>query len=297
MENAALQKLILALILISLATLIEMLIPLRDSLRKQSLPGSPQHSIGKARIRVNISFIFLTLSLGLTCHYILVIGASALSLRGFGLLPALGFDGVFGVVVAIIFLDLATYAGHVLMHKSKYLWRIHRLHHMDCMVDASTALRQHPLEAVFRFSVITLTALRLGVTPEAIALYRALSLANAVAEHANIKVPTIINNSLIWFWVTPGMHKIHHSKLQLETDSNYSNLFSFFDRLLGTFTSTKGRELVEYGLEGFDKPQQHTFAAALLIPFKGDLLDHSIENKSIEVGDNHRNRPYTTHRP
>lgn len=141
------------------------------------------------------------------------------------------------------------------------------MHHIDASVDATTAFRQHPIEGLVRFSFIAVTAWSLGAPPVAVAVYRLLGSLNAVVEHANVRVPSWFDRLLVWIWVTPHMHKIHHSRERTETDSNYANLFSFFDRLFRTYTPSSRGTSVKYGIQGYDAPEYQSLAAVLLLPF------------------------------
>jgi sterol desaturase/sphingolipid hydroxylase (fatty acid hydroxylase superfamily) len=154
---------------------------------------------------------------------------------------------------------------------------VHLVHHIDTAVDATTALRQHPVEGVLRFVAAAAAALALGAGPGAIALYRLLSAVNAVIEHANVRVPRWLDRALVWFWVTPDMHKVHHSRERSETDSNYSNLFSLFDRVFGTYTpSSRGPE-VDYGIDGYDTTEHQSIGAVMLMPFRSSAADDAAE--------------------
>jgi sterol desaturase/sphingolipid hydroxylase (fatty acid hydroxylase superfamily) len=152
--------------------------------------------------------------------------------------------GIAGIVV----LDLATYAAHVALHKSAVGWRFHRLHHSDREVDVTTAFRQHPLETIFRVAsllpAIALLRIPLGV----VVLHQTLSAINAQLEHANVRVPEGLDRALRVVFVTPNMHKVHHSSWRPQTDSNYANLFSLWDRLFGTFTRAADLGSLRYGL-------------------------------------------------
>jgi sterol desaturase/sphingolipid hydroxylase (fatty acid hydroxylase superfamily) len=142
------------------------------------------------------------------------------------------------------------------------------VHHIDTSVDATTAFRQHPVEGVLRFTFIAATAWTLGAPPAAIAIYRLLGALNSVLEHANIRVPRALDRALVWFWVTPDMHKVHHSRDRVETDSNYANLFSLFDRVFRTFTPSSRGPFVSYGIKGYDTPEHQSIGGVLRLPFQ-----------------------------
>jgi sterol desaturase/sphingolipid hydroxylase (fatty acid hydroxylase superfamily)/protein-tyrosine-phosphatase len=168
-------------------------------------------------------------------------------------------------LLGIAALDLATYAAHVVMHKSAFAWRFHRVHHSETEVDVTTAFRQHPGETLWRVAWQLPPILILGLPFSVVVLYLTLSTLNAQLEHANLRVPDRADRIVRWLFVTPNMHKVHHSRRQHETDSNYANIFSLWDRLFGTYTRDADLGALHYGLEGFDENQ--TLRRLLRLPF------------------------------
>ena len=122
---------------------------------------------------------------------------------------------------------------------SPALWRFHRVHHSDPFVDVTTSFRTHPVEIAWRHLWLFVTVWILGVPAAAVVVFRVLSAVNGIFEHANIRVRPAVDTALSWVWVTPQMHKVHHSRDQAETDTNYGNLLALPDRLFGTFVPTK----------------------------------------------------------
>lgn len=168
-------------------------------------------------------------------------------------------------VVGIAALDLFAYFAHVLLHKMPFAWRFHRVHHSDEAVDVTTAFRQHPGESVWRvlwqLPAIAIFGLPLWI----VVVYLTVSAANAQLEHANIRLSETLDRWLRVLFVTPDMHKVHHSRLQPETDSNYSNIFSVWDRIFGTYTRDIDFRTLRYGLDDLD--ERATFVALLRMPF------------------------------
>jgi sterol desaturase/sphingolipid hydroxylase (fatty acid hydroxylase superfamily) len=242
---------------LALASLVEIVVPLRR-----------QSRLANGRLATNLSLLVITLTLALGLNFVLALGAEYVRLRGGGLLQLLGLGAVVSFVVTLLALDGATYLVHRLMHQIPLLWRVHLVHHIDASVDATTAFRQHPIEGVLRFSFLAAAAWSLGAPPAAVALYRLLGALNSVLEHSNIRVPRGLDRALVWLWVTPDMHKVHHSRERVETDSNYANLFSFFDRLFGSFTPSSRGPFVSYGIRGYDTPGNQSIGAVLLLPFR-----------------------------
>jgi sterol desaturase/sphingolipid hydroxylase (fatty acid hydroxylase superfamily) len=242
---------------LTLASLIEAMVPLRIQSRRQN-----------GRLTTNLTLLLTTLSLGMLLNFILAFGAVYVAQHGTGLLQLIGVGAITSFIAAFLALDGATYFVHRLLHQQPVLWRFHLVHHIDTSVDATTGFRQHPVEGVLRFSFIAATAWILGAPPAAVALYRLLGTLNSAFEHANIRVSRALDRLLVALWVTPDMHKIHHSREPAETDSNYANLFSFFDRLFGTYTPSGRGPFIQYGIEGYDGPEQQSVAAAFLMPFR-----------------------------
>ena len=169
------------------------------------------------------------------------------------------------VVIGIAALDLFAYVAHVLLHKMPFAWRFHRVHHSDEAVDVTTAFRQHPGETVWRVLWQLPAIVLFGLPLWIVAVYLAVSATNAQFEHASIRLPEGWDRALRLLFVTPDMHKVHHSRLQSETDSNYSNIFSVWDRLFGTYTSRVDFRTLRYGLD--DLHDRATFLRLLRMPF------------------------------
>jgi sterol desaturase/sphingolipid hydroxylase (fatty acid hydroxylase superfamily) len=141
--------------------------------------------------------------------------------------------------------SLISYGTHVAMHKVPWLWRLHRVHHLDTQLDVSTTARFHPLEALVAAPFAIIGVVILGVPPAAVLLYEVIDAALVVFGHANVRLPNWLDRGLRLIIVTPNMHRIHHSTDQLETDSNFGATFSFWDRLFGTYRSRPASELAD----------------------------------------------------
>lgn len=214
---------------------LEILVPFKD--RRAGRNG---------RLRTNLTLTAITFGLNAVMNAVIVSVLAAGYTANFGLFSQADFLGV--SIAIMIALDFVFYVTHVAMHKSSALWRFHRVHHADTMVDATTAFRQHPVEGVFRYGAIGAAAALLGASPAVFAVYRLLSAVNAILEHANIAAPLWLDRlmSIVTSW--PHFHKIHHSRDPQETDSNYGNLLSVWDRIFRTFTSVERARGVSYGL-------------------------------------------------
>jgi sterol desaturase/sphingolipid hydroxylase (fatty acid hydroxylase superfamily) len=186
----------------------------------------------------------------------------------FGLLHWAGLPAWARFAAALLLFDAWMYCWHRLNHRIPLLWRFHRTHHSDPRMDVTTANRFHLGEILFssilRVPVIALLGLRLWE----LALYEAAMFAVVQVHHANIALPAWLDRGLRALIVTPFMHKVHHSRWQPETDSNYSSLFSFWDRLFGTLRLREDPRTLQYGLEEFDPPKHQTLGGLLITPFR-----------------------------
>ena len=255
MTSAFLWNTAILLALMAVAAVIEVFIPLFT--RGES---------SKGRITPNLSLTAVNLSVNWLLTAVTAI--VALDLKPPALLSALPF--AIQVLVTVMLLDfMYGYVSHVLLHKIPMLWRFHRVHHSDPFVDVTTLQRQHPVETVWRFLFVTIPAWALGLPAAGILIYRLCSRVNAVLEHANIRVWRPLDRIGSLVWSTPNVHKVHHSNEQVETDTNYGNIFSIYDRLFGTFTSTDRARHVVYGLKETDAAEARSIIGLLMLPFEG----------------------------
>jgi sterol desaturase/sphingolipid hydroxylase (fatty acid hydroxylase superfamily) len=142
------------------------------------------------------------------------------------------------------------------------------VHHSDPAVDVTTTIRQHPVEGVIRYAFMSAFAISLGAPPAAFAVYRLWSALSGLLEHANVRLPTQIDGLLSLVVTSPNMHKVHHSRAARQTDTNYGNIFSLWDRLFSTFTPARYGTDIVYGLDGSDDPKAQTAAGLLAMPFR-----------------------------
>jgi sterol desaturase/sphingolipid hydroxylase (fatty acid hydroxylase superfamily) len=216
---------------------------------------------------------------GLTALNVVVLGALPVSglavavlaqQKGWGLLQQypLPLAGTLGV--ALIARSLVSYAVHVAMHKVPVLWRVHRVHHTDVFLDVSTTVRFHPLEFLIQLGPTALVILGLGLPPWTIMLYELLDTATNLFIHTNARVPTRVDAWLRLLLVTPDMHRVHHSAVWPETDSNYGVVLPWWDRLFRTYRAA-GSDPGEtrLGLEECQDRRASSFGWLLALPFRG----------------------------
>ena len=172
------------------------------------------------------------------------------------------------LAIGFLFIDLALYANHYVSHKLSLLWRVHRTHHADPFVTGTTGLLHHPLETVWLFVFILAVNVMFGVPAGAILIYAAVSALHSIFSHANLPMPATLNRVLGSVIVMPVMHRIHHSTENAECNSNYGLIFSFWDRLFGTYTAkpARGADRMEMGVAGM-KEGDVRFVPLLMNPF------------------------------
>jgi len=215
---------------------------------------------------------------GLTVLNIVVLGALPVGVvaaadfaaaRGWGLLNQPFVPPLAALALGFVLRSLVGYGIHVAMHKVPLLWRVHRVHHTDTAMDASTTVRFHPLEFLISLPILLAAAVALGLPPLALMLFELADAAMAVFTHANLRLPGRLDRALRWVLVTPAMHRIHHSARQPETDSNYGAMFSWWDRLLGTYRPHPEDALaaMPLGLEDATGRRAHAFGWLLALPF------------------------------
>lgn len=162
-------------------------------------------------------------------------------LQGVGLLQWLQLPGWLALVLAVTALDLTMWAQHRLFHAVPLLWRVHRMHHSDLDFDVTTGLRFHPLEMALSFGIKAAVILAIGAPAMAVLIFEVLLSSLALFNHANIRLPASVEAPLRKLIVTPDFHRVHHSWLPAETNSNYGFNLSIWDRLFGTYVAQPSR--------------------------------------------------------
>jgi len=249
----------LAVLVIACALLwsIEALVPLfryRSGRLRRALPNLV---LALGVVLVNLAFASLMAAL-----------SGVVVRNNFGLLSGMRLHPGILLVLGIAGLDLFAYIAHFLLHKMSAGWRFHRVHHSELEVDVTTAFRQHPGETIWRALWQGLGIAVFGLPFWNVPLYLSISSLNALLEHANVKMSHRLDRWLRLLIVTPNMHKIHHSRLVAETDSNYSNIFSLWDRLFATHTSWTEYRNLRYGLNGFDDNRKQGLMELMSEPFR-----------------------------
>ena len=218
----------------------------------------------------NFFFTLTTIIVNFSLAFILLLVSDWVTENNFGLLNYGQFLPLsLYIIFGVLFLDLiGAYLPHYVQHKVKFLWKIHLVHHSDHKVDTTTANRHHPFESVVRYLFTLLGVAILGANMGLVFLYQSLSVVLSQFNHANINISPKIDKFLSLFIVTPNMHKVHHHYVMPYTDSNYGNIFSFWDRLFGTFKSLNPSKII-YGVDTFfNEKENESIKSLLLRPFE-----------------------------
>lgn len=190
--------------------------------------------------------------------------------RGFGLLHQLALPVPLAFAAGVLMLDVAIYWQHRLMHAVPLLWRLHRVHHADLGFDVTTGIRFHPLEIALSMAVKMGLVALLGVGVGAVIVFELLLSLGSLFTHANLALPARLDRALRWLFVTPDMHRVHHSVHRDETDSNFGFHLSVWDRLFGSYREQPrdGHERMAIGLGQYREPRDQGIVALLLNPFR-----------------------------
>lgn len=175
------------------------------------------------------------------------------------------------LLLSILVLDLiAQYGVHYLLHKVKWMWRLHIVHHSDKNVDVTTGTRHHPFDFMIRESFALIAIVIMGMPVSFYFFYRILTILFTYFNHANLRLPVWLDKSLSYIIVSPNMHKFHHHYQLPWTDSNYGNMFSIWDRLFGTFVYGDFKK-IQYGIEIADHIQDENIWVQLGLPFNKNV--------------------------
>ncbi len=247
-------------VLLALLVLGELLAPRRALLLTRGSRWLPNLGVGALNIAI--------LKLGLP---VLGIGLAAIAeSEGWGLFHVLEVPGALSLPLAVIALDLTIWVQHRLFHQIPALWRLHRMHHTDPDFDVTTAVRFHPFEAILSMLIKSAVILLLGVSPLAFLTFEVLLSSTSLFNHANLKLPDRFDRFLRWFLVTPDMHRVHHSVLRHEQNSNFGFNLPWWDRLFGTYINQprQGHQRMTIGTGDLGTASDQHLSSLLAQPFR-----------------------------
>lgn len=218
----------------------------------------------------NVLFIKLIAPVSLT---LIALKSEQLSYGFFNFIPTIfkynSFNFIFIFTVSLIILDLVLYLQHVLTHIVPFLWKLHRVHHTDIGFDTTTSLRFHPFEILLSFFIKAFTIMIFGVSAEAVITFEIILNLSAMFNHSNFSLPKIVEKWISYFIVTPDMHRIHHSKISSETNSNYGFCLPIWDKMFKTYLkkSKDNPQEMDIGIETYRKMKDQKILKLLIQPF------------------------------
>lgn len=218
----------------------------------------------------NLFFTLTTVVINFALATFLLKTAEWTQVNGFGIINWLPEMPLWlYVTIGILLMDfIGAYLAHYVEHKVGVLWMVHLVHHTDHKVDTTTANRHHPLESLIRYTFTLAGVFIIGAPMGIVMLYQSMSLVATQFSHANIKLPKSVDKAISYILISPDMHKIHHHYVLPYTDSNYGNIFSIWDRLLGTYMYMERENLV-YGVDVFpDEEKNGQLVELLKQPFQ-----------------------------
>lgn len=218
---------------------------------------------------INLFFTLTTLIVNFLFAVLLVKASDFTTQHSFGILYLVSMPWWLHLLLGFMLLDLiGAYLIHLIEHRVKWMWKFHIVHHTDPHINATTALRHHPGESMFRAVFTIMAVLIAGAPIGLVMLYQSCSAFLSQFNHANIKLPKWLDDGMQWILVSPNMHKIHHHAFMPVTDTNYGNIFSIWDRIFRTFLKKDVKEL-QYGLDIYPAETDHSRLPKLLrIPFE-----------------------------
>lgn len=192
---------------------------------------------------------------------------------GWGLFNLLAIPGWLAVTLSVLILDLTIYLQHILMHAVPALWRLHRMHHTDPECDVTTGIRFHPIEIIISMLIKLTVVGTLGAPALAVLIFEVLLNAMAMFNHGNVEIPVPLDRVMRLFIVTPDMHRVHHSVLPEETNSNFGFNLSIWDRQFDTYRDQprEGHRDMTIGIDQFRARRDLWLDKLLIQPFRDKI--------------------------
>jgi sterol desaturase/sphingolipid hydroxylase (fatty acid hydroxylase superfamily) len=224
----------------------------------------------KGRLFTNFGLGVATFAIAAILPLSTILAAQWAANESIGLLNLVAMPAALAFALTILLRSLAAYALHRLEHKVPLLWRIHQIHHCDTAIDLSTSFRNHPVTPLVQAAILASVAVLLGLWVPALIVYEIIASGLVLLTHANLHLGRA-EPFLRWLMVTPQMHHVHHSAVQRETDSNFGDVLSVWDRLLGTYCARSVEEVraMRIGLGDSHDPHAGSLIHQLKLPLLG----------------------------
>ncbi|MGA2315770.1 MAG: sterol desaturase family protein [Thermodesulfobacteriota bacterium] len=193
--------------------------------------------------------------------------------QGWGLFNQFELSYLLKIIFSVLILDLAIYLQHVMFHSAPLFWRLHMVHHSDMDIDVTTGVRFHPIEIILSMGIKMIVVILIGAPPVSVLIFEIILNGTSMFNHGNVRYSQQIDSFLRLLVVTPEMHRVHHSTIRWETNSNLGFNFPWWDRLFGTYRDqpTKGHLEMTIGLDQYKEPQKLTLPWLIVLPFIGKL--------------------------
>ena len=208
--------------------------------------------------------------------------ALAGELHGWGLVNALALPSWIAIPLAVVLLDLTIYFQHVMFHAVPTLWRLHRVHHTDLDFDVTTGTRFHPIEILISTGIKCAAVAAIGAPASAVLAFELLLNGTAMFNHANARLPQAVDQLLRWIVVTPDMHRVHHSVVYNETNSNFGFNLPWWDRIFGTYRArpAAGHQAMTIGVDAFRTREDLRLDRLLVQPFRESAGGYAINRRA-----------------
>ncbi len=234
----------------------------------------------------NLALVFLNSLVVRLLFSTTAVGMAQLASRNqWGILNLLEWPQWLKLVTAILILDFALYLQHLIFHAVPLLWRFHMMHHADLDVDVTTGARFHPVEMIISMVIKLAVVFLIGAPALAVLVFEVVLNGSSMFNHSNVRMPGRLDRFLRWWLVTPDMHRIHHSVVREETNSNFGFNLPWWDRLMGTSRADpeKGQVGMTLGLDQFRNPDRLTLPWMLMLPFVGKTGGYSLGRGGMEA--------------
>ena len=204
--------------------------------------------------------------------------------RGWGLFNIVELPMWVAVVLCILLLDFIIYLQHVIFHAVPILWRFHRMHHADLDIDVTTGARFHPVEIILSMFIKLGAVAAIGPPAVAVVVFEVVLNATSMFNHSNVRIPLAIDRVLRMFIVTPDMHRVHHSILPNETNSNFGFNVPWWDRLCGTYQAqpAMGHAGMTIGIDDFREPRELWLDRMLTQPLRGAAKTYPLNKRDTD---------------
>jgi sterol desaturase/sphingolipid hydroxylase (fatty acid hydroxylase superfamily) len=238
---------------------------------------APRRNLTTSKITRWVSNLGLVMIDSITVRLALPAGLAGIAIlaqqRGWGLFNQFEVPNLSKIIFSVLILDLTIYLQHVMFHSAPLLWRLHMVHHSDMDIDVTTGVRFHPIEIILSMGIKMMAVILIGAPPASVLIFEVILNGTSMFNHGNVRFSQRIDSLLRLLVVTPEMHRVHHSTIRWETNSNLGFNFPWWDRLFGTYRGqpAKGHLEMTIGLDQYKEPGKLTLPWLIVLPFIGKL--------------------------